>query len=140
MLRTRNFLDDPDFLEIADSAIAKGKSAAFAWKTAAKLHAERLAALRNELLAQRANDVRDVGLRVLGLLTGSTQMSPQYPEHSVLIAEDLTPSDTATMEGGTVARSDAARVDGLALFVSASHNCTVSAVDRIGRWGATRPA
>ena len=95
-------LDDPDFLEIANSAIAKGKSAAFAWKTAAKLHAERLAALRNELLAQRANDVRDVGLRVLGLLTGSTQMSPQYPEHSVLIAEDLTPSDTATMEGGSV--------------------------------------
>ena len=39
---------------------------------------------------------------VLGLLTGSTQMSPQYPEHSVLIAEDLTPSDTATMEGGAV--------------------------------------
>ncbi|HSV63550.1 MAG TPA: glucose PTS transporter subunit IIA, partial [Chthoniobacterales bacterium] len=55
-------LDDPDFLEIANAAMAKGKSAAFAWKSAAELHAERLAALRNELLAQRANDVRDVGL------------------------------------------------------------------------------
>ena len=95
-------LDDPDFLDIANSAIAKGKSAAFAWKTATKLHADRLAALRNELLAQRANDVRDVGLRVLGLLTGITQTPPQYPEHSVLIAEDLTPSDAATMEAGTV--------------------------------------
>ena len=29
-------LDDPDFLEIANSAMAKGKSAAFAWKSAAK--------------------------------------------------------------------------------------------------------
>jgi len=95
-------LDDPDFLEIANSAIAKGKSAAFAWKNAATLHAERLAALRNELLAQRANDVRDVGLRVLEHLTGITRMPPQYPEGSILIAEDLTPSDTATMEGGTV--------------------------------------
>jgi len=95
-------LDDPDLLDIADSAIAKGKSAAFAWKTATKLHAERLAALRNELLAQRANDVRDVGLRVLGLLTGISQVLPQYPEHSVLIAEDLTPSDTAAIEGGKV--------------------------------------
>ncbi len=95
-------LDDPDFLEIANSAIAKGKSAAFAWKNAAKLHAERLAALRNELLAQRANDVRDVGLRVLELLTGVTRMAPRYPEGSILIAEDLTPSDTATMEGGAV--------------------------------------
>ncbi len=95
-------LDDPDFLEIANSAIAKGKSAAFAWKSAAKLHAERLAALRNELLAQRANDVRDVGLRVLELLTGVARTPPKYPDGSVLIAEDLTPSDTATMEGGAV--------------------------------------
>jgi phosphocarrier protein FPr len=35
-------LDDPDFLEIASSAIAKGKSAAFAWKHATELHADRL--------------------------------------------------------------------------------------------------
>ena len=95
-------LDDPDFLDIANSAIAKGKSAAFAWKKATELHADRLAALRNELLAQRANDVRDVGLRVLLHLTGITQMPPTYPERSVLIAEDLTASDAATMEAGTV--------------------------------------
>jgi phosphocarrier protein FPr len=95
-------LDDPDFLDIANSAIAKGKSAAFAWKKATELHADRLAALRNELLAQRANDVRDVGLRVLLHLTGITQTPPTYPERSVLIAEDLTASDAATMEAGTV--------------------------------------
>ena len=95
-------LDDPDFLEIANSAIAKGKSAAFAWKKATDLHAERLAALRNELLAQRANDVRDVGQRVLLHLTGITQPPPAYPERSVLIAEDLTASDAAAMEPGTV--------------------------------------
>ena len=95
-------LDDPDFLEIANSAMAKGKSAAFAWKSAVTLHAERLASMRNELLAQRANDVRDVGLRVLELLTGITRQPPTYPEGTVLIAEDLTPSDTTTMEGGSV--------------------------------------
>jgi phosphocarrier protein FPr len=63
---------------------------------------ERLASLRNELLAQRANDVRDVGGRVLELLTGVTHKPPTYPEGSILIAEDLTPSDTATMERGRV--------------------------------------
>jgi phosphocarrier protein FPr len=95
-------LDDPDFLDIANSAIAKGKSAAFAWKNATQLHAQRLAALRNELLAQRANDVRDVGGRVLELLTGVVHKPPNYPKGSILIAEDLTPSDTATMERGVV--------------------------------------
>jgi len=95
-------LDDPDFLDIANSAIAKGKSAAFAWKKAADLHAERLAGLRNELLAQRANDVRDVGQRVLLNLTGITRPPPAYPKRSVLIAEDLNASDAAAMEPGTV--------------------------------------
>jgi len=95
-------LDDPDFLDIANSAIAKGKSAAFAWKKATDLHAERLAGLRNELLAQRANDVRDVGQRVLLNLTGITRPPPAYPKRSVLIAEDLNASDAAAMEPGTV--------------------------------------
>ena len=72
-------LDDPDLLEIATSAIAKGKSAAFAWKNAVKTHADRLAGLRNQLLAQRANDLRDVGLRVLGFLTGIKRKTPAYP-------------------------------------------------------------
>ena len=115
-------LDDPDFLEIANSAIAKGKSAAFAWKKAATTHADRLAALRNPLLAQRANDVRDVGLRVLGILTGDDAKAPDYPPNTILIAEDLTPSDTATLDRTRVIglchdarRRDFARRDSRAL-------------------------
>jgi multiphosphoryl transfer protein len=95
-------LEDPDLIEIATSAIAKGKSAAFAWKNAVKAHAERLAGLRNQLLAQRANDLRDVGERVLEVLTGIERKAPSYPANAVLIAEDLTPSDTAAMERGKV--------------------------------------
>jgi phosphoenolpyruvate-protein phosphotransferase len=88
---------------IAWSAIAKGKSAAFAWKGAVTTHADRLAGLRNQLLAQRANDLRDVGLRVLSLITGVDISPPEYPQNSVLIAEDLTPSDTAALDRSRVA-------------------------------------
>ncbi len=95
-------VDDPDLLEIAESAMAKGKSAAFAWKKAATTHADRLASLRNPLLAQRANDLRDVGLRVLSLLTGTETSAPDYPPNAILIAEDLGPSDTAALEGSRV--------------------------------------
>ena len=91
-------IEDPDLLEIVDSAIAKGKSAAFGWKKAFTTHADRLAALRNPLLAQRANDLRDVGLRVLGILTGEEAKAPDYPPNTILIAEDLTPSDTAALD------------------------------------------
>ena len=96
-------ISDPDLLEIAESAIAKGKSAGFAWKKAVATHADRLAALRNELLAQRANDLRDVGQRVLSLLTGVDVRPPAYPPNSVLVAEDLTPSDTAALDRSRVA-------------------------------------
>ena len=95
-------LSDPDLLEIAESAIAKGKSAAFGWGKAFQTHANRLAALRNELLAQRANDVRDVGMRVLSLLAGHETQEVQYPAGSILVAEDLTPSDTAMLDGTRV--------------------------------------
>jgi phosphocarrier protein FPr len=95
-------ISDPDLLEIAESAIAKGKSASFAWQKAVTTHTDRLAALRNQLLAQRANDLRDVGLRVLSILTGVTIEPPAYPPNSVLIAEDLTPSDTATLDRSRV--------------------------------------
>jgi phosphoenolpyruvate-protein phosphotransferase len=91
-------LADPDLLEIVESAIAKGKSAAFGWKSAFSTHAERLASMKNQLLAQRANDLRDVGLRVLAVLTGASLEKREYPPNSVLIAEDLTPSDTAALD------------------------------------------
>jgi phosphocarrier protein FPr len=96
-------LSDPSLLEMAESGIAKGKSAAFAWKRAIAIQAEQLAGVQNQLLAQRANDVRDVGLRVLSVLTGTEATPAEYPPNSILIAEDLTPSDTAALDRTRVA-------------------------------------
>ncbi|HYP75599.1 MAG TPA: phosphoenolpyruvate--protein phosphotransferase [Polyangiaceae bacterium] len=96
-------LSDPELLEMAESGIAKGKSAGFAWKSAITTHAEQLAGMRNQLLAQRANDVRDVGLRVLSALTGTEVTQPEYPLNSILIAEDFTPSDAAALDRTRVA-------------------------------------
>src|SRR6202012_1412233 len=56
----------------------------------------------NELLAQRANDLRDVGLRVLALLTGADLSAPDYKPNTILIAEDLAPSDTAALDRSKV--------------------------------------
>ena len=94
----RLILRDPDLLDIASSAIDKGKSAAFAWRSAYTTYADRLSRSKNELLAQRATDVRDVGQRVLEEVTGQRRENPDMPEGTVLIAEDLTPSDTAALD------------------------------------------
>ncbi len=98
----QELLDDPDLLDIAYSALAKGKSAAFAWQRAFSTHADRLASLRNELLAARANDLRDVGRRVLTLLTGAEPERQEPPVNAILVAEELTPSDTASLDRNRV--------------------------------------
>ncbi len=98
----QELLDDPDLLDIAESAIAKGKGAAFAWKQAYSTHAERLAKLKNEIMAGRAADLRDVGRRILGILMGQPVEEPRPPAGSILIAEELAPSDTAKLNPAEV--------------------------------------
>ncbi|MFM6195101.1 MAG: phosphoenolpyruvate--protein phosphotransferase, partial [Planktothrix sp.] len=98
----QELLEDPELMEISTSAIDKGNSAAFAWKQTFTNSAEELAKLHNELLSQRANDVRDVGQRVLRILTGVNSTKPIYPNQTILIAEDLTPSDMATLDRSKV--------------------------------------
>lgn len=98
----QELLEDPELVDQTTSAIDKGRSAAFAWKQTYTAQANQLATLQNELLAQRANDLRDVGGRVLRILTGVTAEIVTYPENTVLVAEDLTPSDMATLDRSKV--------------------------------------
>ncbi|EKU99272.1 phosphotransferase system HPr (HPr) family protein [Leptolyngbya sp. PCC 7375] len=94
----QEILDDPELMDIATSAINKGKSASFAWQQTYTNQANKLAQLKNELLAERANDIRDVGMRVLRILTGIEATEIKYPHNTILLAEDLTPSDMATLD------------------------------------------
>jgi phosphoenolpyruvate-protein phosphotransferase len=95
-------LEDPDLVEMAERAIAQGKSAGFAWHQAVSMHADRLARMPNALLAARANDLRDVGRRVLRLLAGTSAERPDPPANAILVAEDLSPSDTASLDRSKV--------------------------------------
>ncbi|MEI2781306.1 MAG: phosphoenolpyruvate--protein phosphotransferase [Candidatus Competibacter sp.] len=54
------------------------------------------------MLAARANDLRDVGRRVLTLLTGAEPERQEPPVNAILVAEELTPSDTASLDRNRV--------------------------------------
>lgn len=94
----QELLADPELLDMASGAIDQGKSAAFAWQQTYTAQADTLARLKSELLAQRANDLRDVGDRVLRILTGVKAEALILPADTVLLAEDLTPSDMANLD------------------------------------------
>lgn len=96
-------LADPDINAEVEALIANGKSAGFAWKFVVGQKADKLSRSKNELLAGRANDLRDVTQRVLRIITGKTgNPLPVLPENTILIAEDLTPSDTANLDATKV--------------------------------------
>jgi phosphocarrier protein FPr len=55
-------------------------------------------AMEDEYMRARAADIEDVGQRVLRRLTGVEPPSLDFAEPSILIAADLTPSDTARLD------------------------------------------
>ena len=95
------FLEDPELLAAARAALATGASAPAAWQGATEIQAAALVALGDPLLAERANDLKDVSRRVLRRLAGAPgdAVGPTlWPEGTILAAEDLTPSETAGLD------------------------------------------
>ncbi|MDO7899223.1 phosphoenolpyruvate--protein phosphotransferase [Pseudomonas citrulli] len=94
----QELLEDPTLLEQAQALIAEGKSAAFAWKAATEASAALFQQLGSALLAERATDLADVGQRVLKLILGVQDNAWHLPEQAILVAEQLTPSQTASLD------------------------------------------
>lgn len=89
---------DKALVRAAGKAIDEGASAAWGWQQAVRTYAEKLAGMESQVFADRAVDVRDVGHRVLGELTGHRDQAAQLPQAAILLAEELTPSDTAQLD------------------------------------------
>ena len=86
------------FLEVS-TQIEAGHSAAWSWQQAIERRAIELKQIENDRLAERAADLHDIGQRVLRLLAGAEQSESRLPEEPViLVADDLTPSDTAQLD------------------------------------------
>ncbi|MFT6603367.1 MAG: phosphocarrier protein FPr, partial [Bacteriovoracaceae bacterium] len=94
----REMLSDPELIEECVQHINKGLSAAFSWDQTIKDRAHRLESLKNELIAGRANDIRDIGKRVLKKILGITDSAKELEDNIILVAEDLTPSDTIQLD------------------------------------------
>lgn len=102
-------LDDIDLITQTCELLVAGHGVAWSWHHASEQLANQLAALGNPLLAARAADLRDVARRVLQHIDPRLYVPSltDLPEADcILIATDLSPSDTATL--------DTSRVIGLA--------------------------
>ena len=93
----KELLEDPELAEAVQARIQLGQSPLKAWKTTIEEQAAVIAALNDPLLAARADDLRDVGKRVLRLMLGLDEKGASLPTTPVVIvARELSPSDTAS--------------------------------------------
>ncbi len=147
-------LEDMDYLEAVEDAIASGCAATFAAADCGEEIALAFAALNDSYMQARAADIRDVSQRVAGILRGDSGFL--LPEGKfILVAEDLAPSETIQLprerilafvtQGGSLSSHTAilARTLNIPSLVQAdipfsvADNCELLAVDgTTGNWYA----
>lgn len=91
-------LEDAALLDRAKKAIRQGTNAEKAWMDAIEYFAQMMENIPDETLSSRAVDIRDVGRRVLGHLLGVSIGGTILTEPSIIIGDDLTPSDTVSLD------------------------------------------
>ncbi|MGX4583284.1 phosphoenolpyruvate--protein phosphotransferase [Paenibacillus chitinolyticus] len=92
-------LGDPELVDPVKAKIRDEKvNAEFAMNEVAMTFVEMFENMNSDYLKERAADMRDVTKRVLAHLLGVKFVSPSsISEETVVVAEDLTPSDTAQL-------------------------------------------
>jgi phosphoenolpyruvate-protein phosphotransferase len=97
------FVADPELIRLAKDAVAAGASAERAVVDAFGNFRELLMASASEYLAARTADLDDVRDRVVKILLGLSTSVDVPAQRSVIVARELTPSQTATIPVDVIA-------------------------------------
>lgn len=103
------FLEDPELGAGARRLIGEGKSAGFAWRKAVGGYVEALRGLGDRRLAERVDDLVDLERQVLRALSGEEDEGPVLPPGSILLADELLPSQLMGVDAAAVAGLATAR-------------------------------
>lgn len=92
--------NDPEIAKQVEDMINNSKSnAANAFKTVTEMFAQMFENMDNEYMKERAADVRDVSRRIIAHILDVQLSDPtMIDEEVIVIANDLTPSDTAQLD------------------------------------------
>lgn len=97
-------LEDPELIDAVKMQIENEKvNAEYSLKTTVDMFIGIFEQMDNEYMRERAADIKDIGGRILNILLGinDTSLSEIY-EKCIVVAKDLTPSDTAQMDSEMV--------------------------------------
>ncbi len=89
MLSGGSLIDD------TEKGINQGNWAPSSWRDTVEQHAHVFSQMEDRYLAERANDIRDLGLRVLRKLMLEQSPLLDFPERTILVGDDVTATDLA---------------------------------------------
>ena len=92
-------LEDEDFLDALKDAIQNGRSAEDALEDTARKFSQIFDELDDPYLSARAADIKDISAQIGRMLSGNEKNSTKKEEDPfILVADDLTPSETVMLE------------------------------------------
>jgi phosphotransferase system enzyme I (PtsP) len=89
MLSGGSLIDD------TEKNITAGNWAPSSWRDTVEQHAYVFTQMEDPYLAERANDIRDLGLRVLRKLMLEQSLYLDFPDQTILVADEVTATDLA---------------------------------------------
>jgi phosphotransferase system enzyme I (PtsP) len=89
MLSGGSLIDD------TEKNISAGNWAPSSWRDTVEQHAHVFSQMEDRYLAERANDIRDLGLRVLRKLMLEQSTYIDFPDQTILVGDDVTATDLA---------------------------------------------
>lgn len=96
-------IEDPELIVAIESGIEGSKiNAEKALDDVIQSYVAIFESMDDEYMRERAADIKDVGGRVLKNLLGGATGSEDYSENTIIVAHDLTPSDTASLDRSKV--------------------------------------
>lgn len=86
---------DQELVQSTVDRIHAGNWAPGALRETIEGYAAQFESMENDYMRERANDMRDIGNRILGYLQSEQQHDRDYPEQIILVGENLGPIDLA---------------------------------------------
>lgn len=96
----QRILDSSELGKEVIDMIGTGNWAPGALRQVIQVHVRRLETLDNEYMRERADDIKDLGRRILSYLQKNDRAAPRYAEKTILIGESISPTDLAEVPEG----------------------------------------
>ena len=122
MLSSGSLIDD------TIQGIEQGNWAPASWRDTVEAHARVFEQMDDEYLAERADDIRDLGRRVLGKLIAEQGPETDFPENTILIGDEISATDLADVPSDRLCAIVSAHGSGSSHVAILAHALGVPAV------------